>query len=133
MADVHNEVYLHLVWATWDRLPTLTQELREIVFREIVRKATERRCAVVIVNGVANHVHVLLHLATSTSIADLVHDLKGASAWEANQGELQGFRWQGGYGVFPVAPSSLNKVADYIENQELHHQQQTTHTVLELP
>jgi putative transposase len=132
MADVHNEVYLHLVWATWDRLPTLTTERREIVFREIVRKATERRCTVIIVNGVANHVHVLLHLATSTSIADLVHDLKGASAWVVNQDEQKGFRWQGGYGVFPITPKALQRVAEYIEKQQEHHQDQTTNPLLEL-
>jgi putative transposase len=131
MADVHNEVYLHIVWATWDRLPTLTAERREIVFREIVRKATERRCAVIIVNGVANHVHVLLHLATSTSIADLVHDLKGASAWMVNKETQKGFRWQGGYGVFPITPKALTRVVEYIEKQEEHHQGQTTNPLLE--
>jgi putative transposase len=131
MANVRNDVYLHLVWATRARQPLLTLERREVVFTEILRKSAERRCSVLAVNGVADHVHVLLHLATSTSIADLVHDLKGASAWLANQGEGKGFAWQGGYGVFPVAPQALPKVIAYIENQEIHHQEQTTNELLE--
>jgi putative transposase len=109
----------------------LTERRREVVFKEIVRKATERRCTVVAVNGVANHVHVLLYLATSCSIAELVHDLKGASAWEANQEGQIGFKWQGGYGVFPVAPKALTRVAEYIENQEQHHKDQTLNASLE--
>jgi putative transposase len=132
MANVHNEVYLHLVWGTQSRRPLLTVERREIVFKEIVRKATERRCSLLAVNGVTDHVHVLLHLATSTSIGDLVHDLKGASAWAANQGEAKGFSWQGGYGVFPITPQALPKVIAYIENQEIHHREETTNALLEL-
>ena len=94
MSSVHNEVYFHLVWATWDRLPTLSPSRRERAFEEMVRKATQRRCPVLAINGVEDHVHVLLHFATTSSIADLVHDLKGSSAWVLNQDGEGAFRYR---------------------------------------
>jgi putative transposase len=132
MSSVHNEVYLHLVWATWDRLPTLSPSRRERAFEEMVRKAAQRRCPVLAINGVEDHVHVLLHFATTNSIADLVHDLKGSSAWLLNQDGEEAFRWQGGYGVFPIAPNAIDRVAEYIQKQEEHHRQETLNALLEL-
>lgn len=132
MPSVHNEVHLHLVWATWDRLPLLSPMRRERAFEEMVRKAASRRCPVIAINGVEDHVHVLLHLATTSSIADLVHDLKGASSWLLNQDGEGEFRWQGGYGVFPVAPQALERVTDYIQKQEEHHRERTLNRLLEL-
>jgi putative transposase len=132
MSSVHNEVYLHLVWATWNRLPTLSPSRREQAFEEMARKAAQRRCSVLAINGMEDHVHVLLHFATTSSIADLVHDLKGSSAWVLNQDGAGEFRWQGGYGVFPIAPNAIDRVAKYIQKQEEHHRQETLNPLLEL-
>ena len=133
MSGVRNDVYLHFVWSTWDRLPSLQGEAKRVAFEEIVRKAAEHHCPVMAVNGVVDHVHVLVRLATTISISNLIHDLKGASAHRIHVETGSPFRWQGGYGVFPVAPAGLDRVAEYIHNQEEHHQQKTTNAELEAP
>jgi hypothetical protein len=51
---------------------------------------------------------------------------KSSSKWMKSKGEsLRDFYWQNGYGMFPVSPSNLGQVRDYIANQETHHRKMT--------
>lgn len=79
MADVLNEVHLHLVWATWDRRPLLTDEVRAVVYRTILAVAATHHCQVKAIGGIEDHVHVPVQFATTISIADLVKNMKGSS------------------------------------------------------
>ena len=79
------------------------------------------------VNGMPDHVHVLVGLKPSMRILDLVRDIKNNSsnfindnAWLSNH-----FSWQEGYGVFSYSESQFGKVIDYIKNQKQHHQKRT--------
>ena len=81
----------------------------------------------IIVNGVADHVHILLGLNPSVSISDTVHDIKRNTSLFINNENLcnQKFSWQEGYGAFTYSRSQLNKVYNYILNQEEHHRMKT--------
>jgi REP element-mobilizing transposase RayT len=72
------------------------------------------------IGGVADHVHLLLAVKASTSIPDLVRDLK---SWSSRWGKdrFAGFAWQRGYSVFSVSFENVEKVAQYIAHQEQHH------------
>ena len=133
MADILNRVALHFVWATYDRLPYLTPAAMAVV-EECVRQACdERRSPVIAIGGVEDHVHVLLHFATTVSISDLAQEMKGGSARVVNlRFPDANFRWQGGYGVFPVPPNARNSVTDYIARQEEHHRAGTAVSSLEI-
>ena len=132
MADVHNEVCLHIVWATWDRLPKLTPPVWDIVSQCVRAAGDPLRCPVLAIGGVEDHVHVLVRFATTVTIAKLVQELKGYSSRVVNDRfpELN-FRWQGGYGVFPVGPQAVASVTAYIENQQEHHRARTLNAFLE--
>jgi putative transposase len=73
------------------------------------------------------HVHALIDLPTSKSIEEVVKLLKGGSShWINEQHILRGrFSWGRGYGGFSVSPSSVDRVASYIANQEKHHHKKT--------
>lgn len=67
--------------------------------------------------GTANHVHLLIILPASISLANAVQKLKGSSSrWMG-----RGFSWQEGYGALSVSASQVPVVKKYIRNQEEHH------------
>jgi putative transposase len=116
-------VYVHLVWGTWNRRRLLEAGLREQVYRAILAEATKLGCVVGAIGGVEDHLHVLVRMNTSVSIADLVKQMKGASSHLVRQRLTPGrfFKWQGGYGAFSVGPRGLRRVCAYIHRQEEHH------------
>ncbi len=77
----------------------------------------------VLINSVADHVHVLFKMGRTVTVAQVVEDLKKSSSkWIKTQGEnLAAFAWQAGYGGFSVSESNVPKVANYIRSQEERH------------
>ena len=83
--------------------------------------------------GVANHVHLLLDLSVTKSIADLMRDIKSnSSRWIHETWPECEFGWQDGYGVFSVCVSLMEKTRRYIRNQERHHKQSSFEDELRL-
>jgi REP element-mobilizing transposase RayT len=80
MRRVLNRFYGHFVWATWDRMPLLTPEIREQVYAAIQTKCDELRCRVYAVGGTENHIHLVVELAGPVSQAALMQEVKGASS-----------------------------------------------------
>ena len=114
------EVYIHLVWSTWDRHPLLTERVRPRVFNCIRSECARMKADVVALGGVEDHVHVLLRVPATLSIAAIVKQIKGSSSHLANAGE-DTFKWQGGYGAFSVPRRLLARARDYVLNQEERH------------
>lgn len=75
----------------------------------------------------AEHVHTLIDLPTTLSIEECFKLLKGSFSHYINQNRLVNtkFRWARGYGAFSVSESNVQKVVDYIKNQEEHHRVKT--------
>ena len=75
------------------------------------------------INGYVDHVHCLVKLHPSHSVADVAKVLKGESSFWLNQQDwIDGyFRWQNKYYATSVGRFELSKVRTYIRNQELHH------------
>ncbi|HST88362.1 MAG TPA: IS200/IS605 family transposase [Ktedonobacterales bacterium] len=117
-------VFLHLVWATWDRLPLLTPDAEHQAYRVIGAKCRELGVEMIAIGGVTDHVHLLVRIPSTLTIADLVKHVKGASAHLLSaqaEERHQFFKWQGAYGAFSVSPRDLRAVADYIAHQKEHH------------
>ncbi|HEX6038633.1 IS200/IS605 family transposase [Longimicrobium sp.] len=120
------EVFLHLVWSTWDRAPLLTAGVRERVYLCMRHEAARLKVEVVEIGGIEDHVHVLVRFPATISISDLVKQLKGSSSHLANHEVLpRGFKWQGGYGASSVSPRHVNRVRRYVLDQERHHREGT--------
>lgn len=83
----------------------------------------------IIINGVADHIHLLVGIRPAQSISDLMQDVKGGSSKWINDNQLVPgrFEWQEGYGAFSYSKSQLPTVMGYIQNQEVHHQKKTFH------
>jgi REP element-mobilizing transposase RayT len=81
----------------------------------------------IIINGVADHVHVFVGLKPSMAISDLVRDVKNNSTNFINENKFvkSKFSWQEGYGSFSYSHSQIENVYNYILNQEEHHKKKT--------
>ncbi|WP_243408707.1 IS200/IS605 family transposase, partial [Flavobacterium sp. WLB] len=79
------------------------------------------------INGVSDHVHILIGIRPAQSISELMKSIKQNSSKWINENKFTNihFEWQEGYGAFSYSKSQLSAVADYIENQEEHHKKKT--------
>jgi putative transposase len=120
------KVYLHVVFSTKNRAPLLTDGWREELFQVVGGSANNLGCQSLIVGGVCDHLHQLLILGRTISIADAVGKIKSTSSLWVNQsrGLPAPFHWQGGYAVFSVSQSNVEAVREYIRQQPEHHKQQ---------
>ncbi len=119
------QLYVHCVWATWDRLPLLTPAVELAAFAAIRAKCHELNCEPLAIGGMPDHVHLLVRLHTTTSVSNLVKEVKGASSHlVTHQVTPQDFfKWQGAYGAFTLGKPDVPAVQAYIERQTEHHAQ----------
>ena len=118
------KVWIHFVWSTKNREPFITKEIRNIVFSHIRQNAKEKGIYIDFINGHIDHVHCLVSLGIEQNMSKIMQLLKGESAFWINKNNLcpGKFEWQDEYFAVSVSESMLNKVRNYIKNQEKHHQ-----------
>ena len=134
MREPYTQLYVHLVWSTWDRLPLLSEALKAAVYACIKEECADLKGEALAVGGTADHVHLLARVSSTVSIATLVKQAKGSTSHLITH-RLQhsdGFKWQGAYGAFSVSKSLVSRVRSYILRQEEHHREGTTDRDLEI-
>jgi|SRR5579859_2800423 len=114
---------VHVVFSTAERRPLIRAEIRDRLHAYIGGIARENGMAALAIGGVADHVHVLLSLPRTISVAKAVQLLKGGSSKWLNESvpESKRFAWQEGYAAFSVSISQREKTVAYIQGQVEHH------------
>ena len=121
MPHSYSAIWIHLIWSTKNREPILTPALKHDVYSVINDIANDHEIYIDCINGVEDHVHLLVRLRTDQSVADIVKRIKGSS-WEYFKDDAEKYiTWQGGFAAFSVSPGNLKQVRNYIYNQEKHH------------
>jgi putative transposase len=126
-------LYYHLVWATKDRQPLIHPQRETELYNYIIGKADTLNCIVHAIGGTENHIHLIVSIPPTQSIAEFVKSIKGSSSHYLNQ-ILQNpnrFGWQEGYGVFSLGETQLEQAVPYVINQKQHHSQNTVNSHLE--
>ncbi len=123
MANTYINILVHTVFSTKNREMWLSSPLRERLYPYLCGIARENKFKVLSIGGVDNHIHILLSLNSTTSIAKAIQFLKGGSSKWIHETfpELKLFSWQEGYGAFSIGISNMEETIKYIENQENHH------------
>lgn len=124
MRAPYTQLYLHCVWAVWDRLPLITPQIETVLYPAIIEKCRELKSEVIAIGGIEDHTHVLVRFHTTVSVADLVKGMKGSSSHLMTHKVLGAddfFKWQGAYGAFTVSKRHVKIVTEYIVNQKKHH------------
>jgi REP element-mobilizing transposase RayT len=120
-------VHVHCVWSTKNREPSLHPKLRERLWPYLGGIARENKTKALAIGGAADHVHILVSLPATLSIAKAVQLLKGnSSKWiHETFSDMRSFEWQEGYGAFSVGVSAVDATIAYIQNQSVHHRTRT--------
>ena len=120
-------VYLHLIFSTKNRERSIHAEWAPRLYEYIGGILRERKCQLLTVGGVEDHLHLLVSLSREITLATLVRDVKSVSShWvHQNIAGSQEFAWQQGYAVFSVSQSALDDVKTYIADQVTHHRRRT--------
>ena len=119
--------YVHIVFSTKHREPTIVPAVAKELYEYIGGICSGLKCNPVIVGGYVDHMHILCMLSKNIALANLIRDIKGdSSLWiKSKFMELNNFYWQNGYGAFSVGPYGIERVKKYILNQDEHHKRQT--------
>ena len=119
--------YYHCVFSTKERRPLIPSSLRDRLWPFLGGIARNNEMKAIEIGGVQDHVHVLLSLPSTLSVAKALQLIKGGSSkWVHDTfPEHRRFRWQIKYGAFSVSVSQLDKIIQYIKNQEEHHRKMT--------
>lgn len=121
-------VYIHFVWSTKNRVPYLeTKEIRKAMWQHIRDNGKAKGIFIDFVNGHQEHCHCLVSLGTEQTMSKIMQLIKGEAAfWFNKQGFIKDkLEWQDEYFAASVSYSALNKVRNYIKNQEEHHKKKT--------
>jgi putative transposase len=127
MANTYSQIYIQTVFAVDGRLSIIRPKFKEELYKYITGIVRNHRQKLIAINGMSDHVHILIGLKPAMALADLVRDMKADSSDFINRKKwVRGrFCWQEGYGAFSYGHSQLNTVIRYIQNQEQHHRRRT--------
>ena len=115
------------MWSTKKKQPILTAEIRKQLFDHIRENAIDKDIFIDFINGFNEHVHCLISLGSGQNIDNILMLLKGESSHWINKNKIfkKKFEWQDEYFAVSVSESAVNRVRDYIKNQEEHHRKKS--------
>jgi REP element-mobilizing transposase RayT len=116
-------LFVHLIWATWNREPLLTPDIERAVYRCLEATCRELGAEVLALGGIEDHLHLVARLPATLSVAALVKHLKGASSHLITHEVAldRFFKWQGGYAAFSTGLKQVPDVCTYVRRQKEHH------------
>ncbi len=119
--------YFHGVFSTKERRPLIPPALQQRLWPFLGGIARQNDMKAIEVGGMPDHVHVLLSLPSTLSIAKALQLLKGGSSKWVHDAfpEHRLFGWQLKYGAFSTSVSQLDKTVEYIRSQPEHHRRMT--------
>jgi REP-associated tyrosine transposase len=120
--STHN--YLHIVFGTKERSSLIAKPFQPKLWAYIAGICRNYEIVPFAIGGMEDHVHMLLRLPPTLTLARAVSVIKAnSSRWIGEHGKK--FTWQEGYGAFSVSASKLRVVEKYIREQEIHHRKLT--------
>jgi len=127
MANTFSQIYIQTVFAVSSRLSLIRPEFKEDLYKYISGIVRNNGQKLISINGMSDHIHILIGLKPAMALADLVRDIKADSSNFINKKKwVRGkFSWQEGYGAFSYGHSQLDTIIRYIENQEKHHKRRS--------
>lgn len=127
MANTYTQLYFHIVFAVKGRRNHIAPNWKDELYKYISGIISNNNQKLFIINGMPNHIHILLGTKPNCNLSDLVRDIKANSSKWINENKfIQGkFEWQLGFGAFTVSQSGVPYVVNYIKNQEEHHRNKT--------
>ncbi len=127
MPNTYTQIHLHFVFTVQNRLSLIENSFKNRLYEYITGIVQKNNHKMIIINGMPDHIHIVVGMRPTQAISDLLQDIKGSSSkWINDHRLVKGkFQWQEGYGAFSYSKSSLPKLIDYVKNQEAYHRKKT--------
>ena len=127
MANTYTQIYIKVVFAVKGRQNLIPNIHKDELYKYITGIIRNKGQKLIAINGMSDHIHILIGLKPDMMLSDLVRDIKANSSKFINDKKwFRGkFNWQQGFGAFSYSHSQINSVVTYITNQEKHHSKST--------
>ena len=127
MGNSYISCWVHYVFSTKNQKKWLKSDIREKLYPYMGGICRENNFKLIKAGGVDDHLHLLVSLPSTITIAKAIQYLKGGSSRWIHEtfGNMKNFAWQEGYGAFTIGVSQIDQTIKYITNQEYHHRKKT--------
>lgn len=127
MGDSYSQIHIQLIFTVQNRDCIIRKTWEEDLYKYLTGVIQNHNHKVLAINGMPDHVHILIGMRPTQSLSELMKNIKGSSSLWINKNKLvKGkFSWQEGYGAFSYSRSQVNRVIDYIKNQKEHHKKKS--------
>ena len=127
-------IWLHCVWGTKKHTPIISESIKPEIIKHILENAKSKGIYADFINGHKDHIHCTISLNKDQTLSKIIQLIKGESSYWINKNNLINgrFEWADEYFAVSVSESQINKVRDYIKNQEEHHKKMTWEEEYEL-
>lgn len=123
MPNTYTQLYFHVVFAVKARQNLIAANWKEELYKYITGIVTNKNQKLLAVNGMPDHIHLLIGMKPDATLSDLIRDVKANASRFINEKKWVAgkFEWQTGFGAFTLGHSQLDVVINYIKRQEEHH------------
>lgn len=127
MGQTLTNLTIHIVFSTKHRAPMIKPEIKNDLMAYLGGVVQEYKATPIIINGMSDHVHMLVEIPANISVSELMRFVKSNSSRWINKtyAPTSKFIWQDGFGAFSVSKSAIAIVINYIKNQEIHHKKKS--------
>lgn len=127
MPNTYTQIILQFVIVVKYRAAIIDESWEDELYKYITGIVQNNNHKMLCINGMPDHIHILVGFHTTQSISDFMRDVKANSSKWINENKLtkKKFEWQTGYGAFSYSKSHMKNVVNYINNQKQHHHKQT--------
>ncbi len=127
MANTYTQIYIQYVFAVQNRASLVNEAGQTQLYKYISGITEKQEHRLFAINGMPDHVHILISMNPKQAPSDLMYHIKRSSSMWINDNKLVSgkFSWQEGFGAFSYGKSQVADIARYIENQQLHHNERS--------
>ena len=126
-SSTFSQIYIQIVFAVKGRQSLILSKWEEDLYKYITGIVQNKEQKLLAINGMPDHIHILIGMKPSCTVSDLVREIKKSSNDFINDSGFcsRKFEWQEGYGAFSYSKSQKENVIKYVLNQKEHHQKQS--------
>jgi putative transposase len=127
MPSTFSQIYIQIVFAVKGRESLIHSSWEERLYKYITGIVQNKEQKMLAINGMPDHLHLLIGMKPACCLSDLVREVKKSSNDFIKESKfVKGkFQWQEGFGAFSYHRSDLDRMIQYIANQKIHHGKQS--------
>lgn len=117
MANTYSQLYIQIVFAVKGRQNLISINWKDEIYKYITGIITNQKQKLIAINGMPDHIHILVGIKPDVSLSNLVRDIKPNSSKFINEKKwINGkFEWQTGFGAFSYSHSQLVNVVNTLK------------------